>query len=296
MRRGAFADDLRFPFVLGSNFVGVVHHSGPAAEEMGLKPGTRVASIMKWGSNSKYVTSPVDNLSVIPKHLDAADVAATISTFLPAFQALYHGCPRHLRYNRGNLRGRKVLVTGGSTLDVQATLRLARWAGASALFVTAPRHHFTHLKRISAVSVLDEDPDDWLPALRGQIDVVIDYDFPKYLSSIQAALRSSGRLVCVQPKTDTFESDSWTSRFESFVAMTQLSMTERGSMFDFAENFAMHPESIREDMDFLLKLLATRQLRPQIDRFIKLSDVPRAHQEMQTLPHAGAIICEPWKE
>jgi hypothetical protein len=41
----------RMPF---SNFVGVVHHSGPEAERLGFEPGLRVASIIKWGSNSKY--------------------------------------------------------------------------------------------------------------------------------------------------------------------------------------------------------------------------------------------------
>jgi len=41
MRRGAAAwgNDLSFPFVLGGNFVGVIHHCGPVAEELRLRPG-----------------------------------------------------------------------------------------------------------------------------------------------------------------------------------------------------------------------------------------------------------------
>lgn len=296
MRRGVSAEAVSFPFVLGSNFVGVIHNSGPSAEKLGLKPGARVASITKWGSNSKYVTIPATCLSIVPKHLDAAEVVATISTYLPAFQALYHGSKREKRYHRANLSRRKVLVTGGASLEVQATLILARLAGASELYTTAPRHHFTYLKRLSGVTVLDENPKEWKAMLKGKMDVVVDYDYPKNLKYVQRSLQTKGRLVCIAEKKDAIEASDWASTIESFLSMTQLSLTSRGSVFDFSQNVEQHPDDLREDIDFLLKLLSARQLRPKIDRFIGLSEVPRAHQEMQTLPVSGAIICEPWKE
>jgi len=89
MRRGVSSEEVTFPFVIGSNFCGVVHHCGPLAEELGLRPGVRVASILKWGANSKFVVAPARNLCVVPNQLDAADVCSLISSYLPAFQVCF---------------------------------------------------------------------------------------------------------------------------------------------------------------------------------------------------------------
>jgi len=66
-------------------------------------------------------------------------------------------------------------VTGGASLEGQAVLRLARWAGASELYVTAPRDHFSVLKKLSGVTVLDDDPEAWLPFVENRIHAIVDY-------------------------------------------------------------------------------------------------------------------------
>jgi hypothetical protein len=50
------------------------------------------------------------------------------------------------------------------------------------------------------------------------------------------------------------------------------------------------------DFEFLLRLLALRQIRPKIDQFIGLAGVKAAHKDLQTGSLSGAIICEPWKD
>lgn len=299
MRRGSCSrlnEEDKFPFVLGSNFVGVVHHCGPYPEEMGFKPGMRVASVVQRGSNSKYVSIPASELTIVPKQLDAAEVAALISTYLSAFQALHHGRPPVLRYSKTSLEGKRVLVTGGARLEVQAVLRLARWAGASELYVTAPRSHFKALEKLGDdVCVLDEHPDDWLPVVDGLMDVVVDYEFPRHFWEIKSALASKGRLVCVARRRGA-EEDGWLAGLESFLECYHLSLVKRASLFDFVESYVNDRYQAREDMDFLLNLLLTRQIRPPVDRYIKLADIPQAHKDMQTLPQEGAIVCEPWKE
>jgi NADPH:quinone reductase-like Zn-dependent oxidoreductase len=51
------------------------------------------------------------------------------------------------------------------------------------------------------------------------------------------------------------------------------------------------------DLEFLLRLLALRQIRPKIDQFVGLAGVKAAHKDLQTGGSlSGAIICEPWKE
>jgi len=235
---------------------------------------------------------PAKNLCVVPQQLDSADVASLISSYLPAFQALFHGQPRPHRYGRESLKGKRVLVTGGASLEPQAVLQLARWAGASELYIISPRDHFAVLKRLTGVTVLDDNEEEWLPIAKARMDVVVDYQFPKHFNSIRKSLARKGRLVCIAARKPTDQ----TSIVEGFLEHFHLSTIKRASMFDFVGSFELYPKEMHEDLNFLLNLLSTRQIRPQTDRFIRLKDVSKAHREMKNRPLAGSIICEPWKD
>jgi len=236
---------------------------------------------------------PAANLCVVPTQLDPADVASLISSYLPAFQALYHGRPRPFRYQKAALKGKRVLVTGGASLEAQAVLRIARWAGASELYITASRDHFPVLRRITGVTVLDDNPEDWLPVVRDRMDVVIDYQYPRNFNAIRKALGRKARLVCIPPRK---KSSPFLAEIERFMDQYHLSLMKRTSWFDFAESFDSYPKELQQDTAFLFRLLSTRQIRPQTDGFIRLKDIPRAHREIQNRPLAGSIICEPWKD
>jgi NADPH:quinone reductase-like Zn-dependent oxidoreductase len=295
MRRSATEEgDIPFPFAHGSTFVGLVHRCSPQAEQLGITPGTRVAAIVKWGASSKYVSSPVENLVVVPKTLDAADMACLLSTYLPAFEALHHGRSRPYRYTDTCLKGRRILVTGGATLEVQALIRLARLAGATDIYVVAPKDHFSVLNKLQ-VTALGEHPDEWLHIVRNRMHVVVDFTFPRNFSAVCDSLARRGRLVCSSPITNSTEK-GWMSELDSIYEYSVLSMMERASIFDMIENVQTYNGEVVEDLHFLLKMLSTRRIRPHIDRFIKVKDVGRAYKEMQTTALTGAIVCEPWKE
>lgn len=178
--------------VPGTNFVGVVHKSDGHAEENGIRPGSRVAGLMPSGANARYISVPSHVLHTIPKHLDSADVCAILSTFLPAFSALHHGCCRPHRYSRSFLKGRKVLIVGCESQEAHAAVRLAQIAGATNIYVTAPKTHSKVLEKYGA-SVLGEDPKEWLPHVKRQCDVVLDYQFPNNFHEVRAALARKGR-------------------------------------------------------------------------------------------------------
>jgi NADPH2:quinone reductase len=294
MRHGAPGDDIPFPFVLGSSFVGIVHRCSPEAEQLGITPGTRVAAIVKWGSNAKYISAAAENLVVVPKQLDAAEIACLVSTYLPAFLALHHGRARPYRYEDTCLQGRRILVTGGATLEVQALIRLARYAGASEIYVVAPREDFAVLKRLN-VAVLNDHPEDWLHIVRNRMNVVVDFKFPKNFSAICESLARHGRLVCCESTSNALDK-SWIPDFETLFEHSRLSMMKRATLFDTVENVQTHRKDVAQDLRFLLTLLSTRRIRPHIDRYIKVKDVSKAHQEMQRSALTGAIVCEPWKE
>lgn len=287
---------------LGSNFVGVVHGcSLGVTERYGIRIGTRVASIIRWGSNARYVSVPPQHLIAVPKNLDAAEIASLISFYLPAFQVLHHGRSRPARYSTSCLRGKRVLVKeDGATLEVQALVGLAKFAGASEIYVTVPREHHAFLKK-SRIAPLNDDPRDWLPVVQNSMDLVVDYSFPKNFSAVRESLATKGRLIC-SPQSRRRESSLINSGCTPIIELPylleryQLSMMKRATLFDFKEYVEQFRAEVFDDVTFLLSLLSTRKIRPQVDRFITLDDIPNAHDKIRSnVPLKGAIICEPWK-
>jgi NADPH:quinone reductase-like Zn-dependent oxidoreductase len=294
MRRGNHSS-VELPFLLGSNLVGIVHQCGAAAKRYGIRTGMRVAAIVPGGAHAKFVTVSASKLMIVPSHLDASDVACLLAIYLPAFQTLHHGRTRPYRYARNSLKNRTVLITNGSCLQAQAMVRLAHLAGAKEVILIAPRKRFESLVKLNA-SVLEDDPEVWLPVVEGEMDVVIDLDFPNQFEAVQEALTPKGRLVCSYPILPQEEEESWIDQLSTAVDYYQLIMMKRATLFDFCESAKQYPMELKEDFKFLLNLLHLRQIRPHIESYVKLIDVPMAHIQMETEILTGAIVCEPWKE
>lgn len=284
----------------GSNLVGVVHScSGQVSERYGIKPGSRVASLIRWGGNARYVKVPPEQLFDVPESLDSSDVATLISSHLPAFQALHHGRSRPVRYSTSCLSGKRVfIVADGAISEVLALIRLAQYAGTSELYVSVPLEHHNVMKK-HRVAVLTEDPADWMSVVQGSMDLVLDYGFPKNFSAVRSSLARKGRLVCCpQPlRRESIFDCTHTSELQYLLERYQLSLMKRATLFLFKEYVEQFRTLVFDDTAFLLTILATRKIRPQVDRFITLRDVPSAHDEIRSnLPVSGAIICEPWRE
>ena len=281
--------------VPGSNAVGVVHHCSPSAEEAGIKPGMRVATILQpCGSNARYFSLPSSEILPVPRHLDAADIACVITNYLPAFQVLHHGRTRPYRYSQSCLQDRRVFIVGGDELVAQATIRLALLAGAEAVYICAPHFMRGDLQKHN-VFVLDEEPSYWPEEIDKTMDVVIDYQFPQNFADVKATMAPKARLVCCTPANWSKETKWWSDTNQMFDCL-QLSSLKRATFFDFRENYKKNRYELKEDLQFLLTSLTRRQIRPQIDRYVKLSDVPAVYQELKFKPTSGCIICEPWRE
>ena len=323
-------------FVGGSNFVGVVPPVPPTTTgsdgmTMGTTHETRVAAIIPGGgANARYTSVPAHCLCVVPKHLDSSEICAILSTYLPAFSALHHGRSRPSRYSGTCLQGKTVLITGCTSLEAQAAVRLAGLAGASQVYVTAPREYFCVLHK-HRPTILGDKVEDWLPHVHGKMDVVLDYQFPKQFSAVRAALeRRKGRLICVSTGghrmrvgvgTRTRRGEEYDARessydsnnnnnnhhdelvhqccfpFEYIVEYCYLASMERATLFSFADSVQDSLDrKAKQDLQFLLNLLASRQLRPDIDRVVGLNEVAKARDDIFKRPLYGSIICQPWKE
>jgi NADPH:quinone reductase-like Zn-dependent oxidoreductase len=158
--------------------------------------------------------------------------------------------------------------------------------------------------------------DDWGPMVEKSMDVVIDFDYVQNEKAACKALAANGRLVWyLHPSTHhNVTGLAWS--FDGIWEQTKMCLLERASIYEQNESWAEHPYSFKVrnhvddafvylslltvrfqlDLEFLLRLLAQRQIRPKIDQFIGLDGVKGAHKDLQTRSLSGAIICEPWKD
>lgn len=283
--------------VPGTNAVGVVHHCSESAEEVGIKPGMRIAVMMQPnGSNARYFSVPSSEVMAVPRHLDACDVACVTTSYLPAFQALHHGRDRPYRYSKICLEGCRVFVVGGDQLVAQATVRLAQLAGAKNVYISGPKCIKAALQRHTAF-VLDDDPSEWPEEVFGSMDVIIDYQFPGRFEEVAKAMAPKSRLVCCTPENwNRREAKDLWSDLHHFTECLFLSSIKRATLFDFQESYRANKYELKEDLQFLLTALSRRHIRPQIDRYVMLGDVPKVYQELRKTPPTGSIVCEPWRE
>jgi hypothetical protein len=53
--------------------------------------------------------------------------------------------------------------------------------------------------------------------------------------------------------------------------------------------------NFQQDLRFLFRRLVKRNLRPSVDKYIKMRDVPIVQEDMRRHPVIGAVVCEPWR-
>jgi NADPH2:quinone reductase len=288
IRQGIFSNQLETPFVLGSNFVGIVHHGA-------LPKGTRVAALTKTGSNARYISASPDDLVKVPKRFDSSEVACIISSYLPAFQALHHGRSQIRKHSKDSLKGKKILLTEGvSMLETQAMVQLAFTAGAASVYVICQPHFHNYVRMYLNAKPLGVKFKDWFSVVEGRMDIIIDYDYSYNRTDIADALAPEGRLVWfAHPPTK--HSGNFAD-FHNVMDMASICSLTRGSIYDVYENWEFYREESKEDLKFLFGLLTSRKIRPKIDRYINLNGIRNAHEELLNGGIFGAIICEPWKE
>ena len=206
---------------------------------------TLVTSIRKCPFKARYVNVPSNELIVVPGGIDPGEAVSIISTFLPAFEALHHGDRRvrDSRYSPSSLKDKQVLITGGDSLEAQAAVKLAVWAGAAGVFVLNSGRVLSKRIHGGHVATLSEDPKQWLPVVQGDMDVVIDFEYPKDFHSVIASMTRKGRLVCKYPENDIFHrSPSFVSKL---VGQSALCAMSRASIFDFDEYVKTNMEYVK---------------------------------------------------
>lgn len=279
------------PTTPGSDVVGNIVRVGPKAGTK-FKVGDRVAALVRTGGNARYISVPEDDLVEVPRSCDAAEAASMVTTYMTAYQAL-----RLVTKDNFTLSGKRVLVTGGIEPVGQALIQLCIRAGASEIFATAPLHRHKYIKSVLHASPLPVDPQEWLPIIKGGMDIVFDGTCNDSLESPYASLKTDGTLVCVgmsallrrePPGFFGAPLAAYWARFKG----TFLTNTKT---YEVWESFNENKDGFKMDMEILFHLLKRRFIKPHIAKRIGLSDVAEAHATLEQENARGEIVCLPWK-
>mmetsp|Transcript_34125 Transcript_34125/g.50966 ORF Transcript_34125/g.50966 Transcript_34125/m.50966 type:complete len:407 (-) Transcript_34125:714-1934(-) len=296
IRRNNWYKSVSLPITPGFDVVGTIVSVGEKVRQRKLfQVGDRVAALIKRGGNACYANVHYDKLVKVPGGVDAAEAACVTHIYTSAYQALR--CAR----NSLTLAGAKVLVTGGNGPIGEAIVELSKKAGAEAVYATAHERYHPHLKSLGAIC-LPFECTEWLPKVKGQMDVVIDSICQDDYISPQAALNNDGRLVCTgmtaivsgdAPASSSFLGTSATAMWTSLKSSYLMKQT---CSYDVWSSFKAKPDDFKRDLEYLLQLLRKHEIQPNVQERIGLEEVANAHYRLERGQEKGCIVCTPWKK
>ncbi len=190
------ASNLRFPYILGRDFSGVVSACGPGVRD--FRVGDDVFGVMDQGIEGCYAEKVKIAAAIIakkPARLDHPEAAAMALTGITAIWALE---------DTAKLQpGETILIHGGAGGVAGFAIQLAKHLGATVITTASPRNH-DYVRSLGADRVIDYNTEDFMTRVAA-CDVVFDTVGGEVQARSYAVLRSGGRLVWIAPAPAGFQ-------------------------------------------------------------------------------------------
>lgn len=269
--------------------VGTIVDVGSNVADFGI--GDKVAALVRWGGNSRFLSVPAGSLVKVPANLDSAEVVALVSIYTTAYQALRKisaGGPMF------SLQGKKVLILGGMDGVGQALIQMCRKARAT-IYVTAPMSRHLYVNKVLGVNPLPET--GWLSSVEGELDYVFDGVCEDGTEMSFKALKPSGELVCYGQASMLKEREMGFlgAPFSARLYKLFTKMTFRVHTVDIWESFQHDPATYKTDLTTLCQLLKWNKLKPHIAKRVSMPEVAAAQTKLENGDIRGTIVCFPWR-
>lgn len=190
------ASNLKFPYILGRDFSGLVAALGPGVTD--FKIGDPVFGVMDAGIEGCYAEKIKIAAAIIarkPDSLDHAEAAAMALTSLTAIWALEDTARLQ--------RGETILIQGGAGGVAGFAIQLAKYIGATVVTTASARNH-DYVRKLGADRVIDYNTEDFTKTVSG-VDVVFDTVGGEVQARSYEVLKPGGRLVWIAPAPSGFQ-------------------------------------------------------------------------------------------
>lgn len=271
------------PFSPGYDLVGVVDMVGAGVS--GLEIGQMVADLTVFGAYSEYVCRPADSLVPVPAGLDPTEAVSMVLSYVTAYQMLHRTAKVE--------QGQKILVhaaggaVGTALLQLGALLDLEMYGTAS-----RPKHDLVSSLGATPIDYKNEDFVERIQTLTGDgVDAAFDAIGGDNFKRSFESLKKGGILVAygfydsAMGKGGNVPMD--------FIRLKLWDIMPNGrsaSFYSIGELRKKHPDWFREDLTTLFDLLAQGQIKPVIERHMRLEDAAQAHELIEQAAVKGRIV------
>jgi len=237
----------------------------------GWRVGDEVCALLAGGGYAERVAVPVGQLMPVPVGLveSAAlpEVACTVWSNL---------------VDVARLRvGETLLVHGGGSGIGTFAIQFAKALGARVV-ATARRAKHETLTALGADQVIDYTEEDFVAALDGKADVILDIQGAEYLARNLDALATNGRLVVIGMQGGR------KAELDLGVMMAKRASVSVTALRARPPHEKAHiVAGVLADVWPLLKLGA---IRPVIDRTVPMPDAAHAHEVVASNAHTGKVL------
>ena len=297
VRRGGPAFRLEYPHRLGSDIAGVVDALGPGAgtwsvgDKVVVAPGVscgacracasgednlcrryKILGENTQGGSAELVVVPARNLLPYPGDLDFPEAAASLLSFLTAWQMLVR---------KAEIRpGQTVLVQGGGSGVGTAAIQIARLWGAEVIATASTAAKLERAAELGAAHGINYTEEDFvarvkeLTGKRG-VDVVVEHVGGEVLARSVLATRSGGAVVTCGA-TAGFKSEiDLRHVFFRQVRILGSTMGPRGDLYEILEH------------------IAAGRMKPVIHQVLPLSEAAEAHRILERREAFGKVVLTP---
>ncbi|MGH2763971.1 MAG: quinone oxidoreductase family protein [Thermoleophilaceae bacterium] len=243
--------------------------------------GRRVIALLPSGGYAEYAVAPEAAVHLIPDGLDDGAALALLIQGLTAW---------HLFRTSAKLaEGESVVVISGAGGVGSLAVQLAKPFGAGRVIATASTEEKRRLALgLGADAVVDPAAEDLTAALLqandgNQVDVVLEMSGGRVFSSCFDALAPFGRIVAygiAGREQNTVETGRLMRKSRSVVGFWLMHCLGRGDM-------------IEEPLADLFARAARGDLKPQVGATYPLSEVRRAHEDLQGRRTSGKLLLDP---
>ena len=297
VRRGGPAFHVEMPHRLGCDVSGVVDAVGPGVSDLdagtrvvvnpglscgvcraclsgrdNLCPRYRILGENAQGGYGQLLVVPRQNIAPYPGELGFPEAAASLLTFLTAWQMLVDKAAVQ--------PGETVLVHGAGSGVGVAAVQIARLWGARVIATAGSDEKLARARELGAEEGINYRTADfvaevkWMTDRRG-VDVVFELVGGDTFARSIKATRSGGRIVTCGATSGFSPQIDLRHVFFRQISILGSTMGSKGTLLEVLEH------------------VAAGRLRPVIDRVMPLSQAAEAHRALEAREVFGKIVLEP---
>jgi NADPH:quinone reductase-like Zn-dependent oxidoreductase len=252
------ASNLKFPYILGRDFSGVISAVGASVTDLAI--GDAVFGVTDQGQEGCYAEKLAIKAAIIakkPDRLGHAEAAALGLTSLTALWAVEDTAKLQ--------RGEIILIQGGAGGVAGFAIQLAKYLGATVVTTASARNH-DYVKSLGADRAIDYNAQDFTKTA-GACDVVFDTVGGEVQARSYEVLKPGGRLVWIAAAPAGFQPSR--------------------------NDVAVLRPNVQRDRAHLERMLALYELGavwpPKIDRY-RLADAAEAHRVSESRHLQGKLV------